>query len=77
MRQADGSYQGTLYRSSGPAFNANPFTPITEANLTNVGTMRFAFADGERGTLTYTVSGTTVTKAITRLVFSSPVPACN
>jgi len=77
VRQADGSYQGTLYRSSGPAFNASPFTPITEANLTNVGTMRFQFADGERGTLSYTVNGAPVTKAITRLVFSSPVPTCN
>jgi len=76
-RQADGSYQGTLYRSSGPAFNANPFTPITEANLTDVGTMRFQFADGERGTLSYTMNGTAVTKAITRLVFSTPVPTCN
>jgi hypothetical protein len=77
VRQADGSYQGTLYRSSGPAFNASPFTPITAANLTDVGTMRFTFADGERGTLTYTVNGAAVTKAITRLVFSSPVPACS
>jgi len=76
-RQADGAYQGTLFRASGPPFNANPFTPITAANLTNVGTMRFAFADGERGTLTYSVNGAQVTKAITRLVFASPAPVCN
>jgi hypothetical protein len=77
MRQGDGSYQGTLYRASGPPFNANPFTPITEANMTTVGTMRFVFADGEHGTLTYTVDGAPVTKAITRLVISNPTPVCN
>jgi hypothetical protein len=77
LRQPDGSYLGVLYRASGPAFNANPFTPITSSDLTEVGTMRFQFADGERGTLSYTVNGAPVTKAITRLVFSSPVAACN
>ncbi len=71
QRQGDGSYRGTLYRTSGPAFNASPFTPITEP-LTTVGTMRLAFSDGEHGTLTYTVDGAPVTKAITRLVISSP-----
>ncbi|NJD89356.1 MAG: hypothetical protein FIB05_15250 [Betaproteobacteria bacterium] len=76
-RQPDGSYLGTLYRGSGPPFNANPFTPTTAADLATVGTMRFRFADGENGTLTYTVDGVQVTKAITRLVFSSPVPYCN
>ena len=76
VRQSDGSYLGTLYRPSGPAFDANPFTPITESDLTPVGTMRFQFADGERGTLTYTVNGVSVTKAITRLVFASPVALC-
>jgi len=77
FRQADGSYQGTLYRPSGPPFNANPFTPITEADLTPVGTMSFRFSNGESGTLSYTVNGVPVTKAITRLVFASPVAACN
>ena len=39
--------------------------------------MRFRFTNGENGTLTYTYNGTQVTKAITRQVFSSPVPACS
>jgi hypothetical protein len=76
-RQPDGSYFGTLYRTSGPPFNANPFTPINAGNLTEVGTMRFSFSNGENGTLTYTYNGATVTKQITRQVFSSPVSACN
>ena len=76
QRQADGSYSGPLYRTSGPAFNAVPFTPVGAADVATVGTMRLVFADGERGTLTYTYNGTTVTKQITRQVFASPGFAC-
>ena len=75
-RQPDGTYSGDLYRTTGPAFNANPFTPIGAGNLTIVGSMRVRFADGNNGTLTFTYQGRTVTKAITRQVFASPVPAC-
>jgi hypothetical protein len=39
--------------------------------------MRFVFSDGNNGTLTYTYNGTSVSKAITRQVFSSPTPACS
>lgn len=74
VRQADGSYLGDLYRASGPAFDAVPFTGVT---LSTVGTMRFRFTDGENGTLSYTYDGVPVTKAITRQVFASPVPLCN
>jgi hypothetical protein len=72
--QADGSYLGDLYQTAGPVFNAIPFTGFTAAP---VGTMRLRFSDGNNGTLTYTYNGTAVTKAITRQIFSSPVPACN
>ncbi len=75
-RQQDGSYLGALYRTRGPAFNAQPFTPLTAADVTSVGTMRFAFADGVTGSLAYSVDGITVSKSITRQVFASPVPAC-
>jgi hypothetical protein len=76
-RQADGSYFGDLFQTTGPAFNAVPFTPITGANVASVGKMRFRFADGEHGTLTYTVNGTQVTKAITRQLIASPFPSCS
>jgi hypothetical protein len=75
-RQGDGSYLGELYRTTGPAFNAVPFTPIGPGNITQVGTMRLRFSNGENGTLEYSVDGVNVTKAITRQVFSSPVPLC-
>lgn len=75
-RQADGSYFGDLYRTTGPAFNAQPFTPIGAGNVTQVGTMRFRFTDAVNGTIGYSVNGAAVTKSITRQVFSSPVPLC-
>jgi len=75
-RQADGSYLGDLYRTTGPAFDANPFTPIGAGNVTKVGTMRLSFTDGQTGWLSYTVGGSSVTKWIIRQVFATPVPAC-
>ena len=76
VRQSDGSYLGSLLSTTGPAFNANPFTPITGANVTTVGQMRFTFLNGTTGTMTYNVGGSTVTKTITRQIFGSPTPAC-
>jgi lysyl endopeptidase len=68
-KQSDGSYQGALFRTTGPAFNASPWTPTT---ATQVGTMRLVFAGVGTATLTYTVNGTSVTKSITRQGFGPP-----
>ena len=73
-RQADGSFQGVLYRTTGPAFNASPWPGVT---LAEVGTMRLAFSAGHRGTLSYTVSGAAVTKTILRQVFAPRTSVCN
>src|SRR6185437_12268822 len=67
--QADGSYSGALYRTTGSPFNASPFGPATP---TQVGTMRLAFSGPSAATLTYTYNGTAVTKSITRQAFSTP-----
>lgn len=74
-RQFDGSFGGTLFQTSGPVFNAQPWPGVGSVNP--VGTMHLRFSDGENGTLTYTVNGQTIIKAITRQVFSSPVPFCS
>ena len=74
-RQPDGSYLGALYRTTGPAFNANPFTPISTANLTQVGTMRLSFSGPDSGTLVYSVDARTVTKSITKQTFATQ-PSC-
>jgi lysyl endopeptidase len=72
-QQADGSFMGTLYRTTGPAFNAVPWSATTPAE---VGSMRVAFSSASAGTLTYSVDGVNVTKAITREVFGTTQPAC-
>ena len=73
--QPDGSYLGKLFSTRGPAFNATPFTPITAANLTEVGSMRVAFSGPSTGTLTYNVGSRSVTKSISKQTFATP-PTC-
>ena len=70
---AAGRYSGALYRTTGPAFNASPWTPATSIP---VGNMAFTFTDGNTGTMTYDVDGVHVTKQIQRQVFSSPKTQC-
>jgi hypothetical protein len=72
-RQADASYTGALYRTTGPAFNTTPWTPIA---FTEVGSMTLRFSAGDRAELTYSVNGTTVTKSIQRQVFEATAPVC-
>ena len=73
-QQPDGAYQGSLYRVSGPAFNAAPWTAVTNAV---VGTMRLAFPSRGRGLLTYTFDGVTVSKEIERQRFSEKATTCS
>ena len=68
------TWSGRLFRATGPAFNANPWTTST---ATDVGQMTVMFNDGETGALTYTVNGAQVTKSIRRTVFSNPKPICS
>jgi hypothetical protein len=72
-RQSDGRFTGELFRTTGPPFNAQPWTPIA---ATGVGAMTLTFANGENATLAYTFNGVTVTKSITRQVFATAVPVC-
>jgi hypothetical protein len=77
VMQPDGiTYTGDLYRTTGPAFNANPFTPIGAANVTKVGTMSVSFSDANVGTLTYTVNGVSVSKGIQRQVYGTRAANC-
>ena len=72
-KQADGSYSGPLYRTTGPAFDAQPFGAVAS---TVVGSMKVSFADANTATLTYTYNGTSVTKSITRQPFAATPPTC-
>ncbi len=74
-RQPDGSYLGLLYQTTGPAFNAVPFTPIGAPNVTEVGSMRLTFSGPDTGRLVYTAFGRTVTKNIIKQTFATQ-PTC-
>jgi predicted dienelactone hydrolase len=69
------SYAGTLYRTTGPAFDAAPFDPAKVAT-TAVGAASFIFSDGNNAMFAYTVNGGSQTKAITREVFRDPGTVC-
>lgn len=69
------TYTGTIYRTTGPAFDSMPFDP-TRVNVSPVGSMTLTFADASTGTMTYVVNGVSQTKPIVRQVFASPVPDC-
>jgi len=80
-RTGPGVYTGTLYRTTGPAFNAVPFLPAN-VGLTSVGTLTLNFANGNSANFTYTMalngpaSAITQTKPIVRQVFRTPGTVC-
>ena len=74
-KTAAGVYSGTLYRTTGPAFNAVPFDPA-KIGGTVVGDATFTFSDGNNATFAYTVNGIAQTKPITRQVFVAPGTVC-
>jgi len=73
-RQADGSYSGGLYSTTGTAFTSSLWMGF---QIGQVGNMSLRFSDGEHGVLQYNVAGATVTKNITRQVYASTVPMCH
>ena len=74
-RTAGNTFTGPLYRTTGPAFNANPWNPAA-VGVTQVGTGTFTFTAQSAGTFGYTVNNVTQTKNITRQVFGTPVTVC-
>ena len=70
-----GSYSGTLFRTTGPAFSSVPFLSAN-VGWSVVGTMTLSFANGNSGTFMYTAFGVSQSKAITRQVFNNPGTVC-
>lgn len=70
------TYSGALYRTTGPAFSANPWNPAA-VTVTQVGTATLTFADGNRATFAYTVNAVSQTKQITRQIFRAPGTVCS
>ena len=69
------TFAGGLYRTRGPAFNAASWD-ATKVEVTPAGSATFAFSDANNGTFAYTLDGVSQVKAITRMVYSSPVSVC-
>jgi hypothetical protein len=74
MLTAYNVYAGTLYRTSGPPWNAVPFDPGQVAT-TPVGDGTLTFTDADNGVFTYDVNGVAQSKAITRQAFAA-MPTC-
>jgi hypothetical protein len=68
------TFAGTLYQTTGPAFDADPFDPSLVVPMA-VGAATLSFSDANNGTFAYTVNGISQTKTITREVFGS-LPNC-
>lgn len=68
------SYAGTLYRTTGPTFNAG--FDASKVTRTPVGNATLTFTDADNAVLTATVNGVELVKRITRQVFAAPVPTC-
>jgi hypothetical protein len=70
-------YQGQLFETIGPSFDAVPFDPnLVKSNPVGTGTL--TFSDASTGTFAYTVSkggDVSQSRAITRQVFG-PLPVC-
>jgi hypothetical protein len=75
LRTAPNVYTGTLYRATGPAFNAMPFNREQVAG-TPVGTATFTFTGNDNARFDYTVGGVDQTKNIVRQAVGSPAPTC-
>jgi len=74
-KSSAGVFTGTLYRTTGPAFNALPFSP-NQVVATPVGTLTLSFASGNTATFAYVVNGVSQSKTITRQVFRTPGTLC-
>jgi YVTN family beta-propeller protein len=76
---APNTFTGTLYRTAGPAYSAQPFNSDLVRHIP-IGTATLTFTNGNAGTFAYQVAdGANVanqTKAITRQVFRAPGTMC-
>ncbi|MET0345120.1 MAG: S8 family peptidase [Casimicrobiaceae bacterium] len=74
MKLSPNAYTGTLYRTRGPAFNAEPFDPARVTRAA-VGNATLTFTDSQHGTFSYRVGSVAQTRAITRMMFGA-LPVC-
>jgi len=75
MTESMPTYTGAIYRTTGPAFDAQPFDPA-KVGAQVLGIASFQFLDASDGTFTSTIGGAVQMHAITRQVFG-PMPDCS
>jgi hypothetical protein len=68
-------YSGTLYRTTGPAFDANPWNSAL-VTATAVGTATFTFGDSSNATFAHVMGGISQSHPITRQEYASPATVC-
>ncbi len=68
-KTGDGVYSGTLYRTTGPPFDSQPWSS-SAVGVLPVGTVTLTFSDANTGVFTYTFNGVTQSKPIARQIFS-------
>jgi DNA-binding beta-propeller fold protein YncE len=69
------SYEGLLYRTTGPAFSSVNFDPARVAR-TPVGTAHIDVTNSDNATLIATVDGVSIRKDLSRQVYALPQPSC-
>jgi hypothetical protein len=70
------TYSGALYRTTGPAFSASPWSPASVA-VAPAGNVTLTFADGNHATFAYTLNAVSQVKQITRQIFNTPGTVCS
>jgi hypothetical protein len=74
-RTTGNTFTGGIFRASGPAFSVATWD-ASKVKTTQMGTATLAFSDATNGTFTTVMNGATISKAITRQVFATPVTVC-
>jgi hypothetical protein len=75
QRTTGNTFAGELFRTTGPAFSADPWNPALVVG-TSVGNATFTFTDANNGTFSYSVNGISQVKPITRQNFGTPLTVC-
>ena len=75
-RQANGSYSGSLYRTTGKPFAQINGTPATQST-SQVGTATLQFPTSSTLQLNYTIGNVSQQKSMTRYNFSATPPTCS
>jgi hypothetical protein len=70
------TFQGAIYRTTGPSFDTFDASNSASVGLTQVGAATFTFTEDSKGTFSYNVNGVTQTKDIVKQIYAAKVPDC-